>query len=139
MRETRITEMNMRIYTSCNYMFSAEIPLLCLRMLAQQFEYEEIIVLLVLPEHSGNAVAVYQNRTFSLLIRGHDNSILKKYHFCFGLMFLNLSFITPQKASPNIPLLILDVPSVLSTKMIGTSFILKPNLYVEYFISIWKP
>ena len=46
---------------------------------------------------------------------------------------------TPQKASPKMPLLILEVPIFLFTKIIGTSTILKPNLKAVYFISIWNP
>ena len=46
----------------------------------------------------------------------------------FGKIFRNLSFRTPQNASPKILPLILDVPAFLFTKMIGTSAILKPSL-----------
>lgn len=45
---------------------------------------------------------------------------------------------TPQNASLNIPPLILEVPSVRSVKMMGTSFNLNPNVHAVNFISIWK-
>ena len=54
--------------------------------------------------------------------------LLFSMFYCTGLNFLHLSFMTPQKASPKIPPLILDVPAFLFTKMIGTSLILNPSL-----------
>src|SRR5690606_22339552 len=57
------------------------------------------------------------------------------------LYFLNqlLTFIwmTPKKASRNIRVLILELPSVRSVKMIGISTPLIPYLLAVSFISIW--
>lgn len=46
---------------------------------------------------------------------------------------------TPQKASPKILPLILEVPAVRSRKMMESSLTLKPNFQAVYFISIWNP
>ena len=59
----------------------------------------------------------------------HYQCVLKKDHYCpFRWNFLNLSLMTPQKASPKIPLLIFEVPSLRFTNMIGTSVTLNPSL-----------
>ena len=62
-------------------------------------------------------------------------------HFVSGLgvIFLNLRAMTPRNASPNMELLILDLPSLRSVKMMGTSFMRKPSFHALYFISIWNP
>ncbi len=81
--------------------------------------------------HLCNITLRYEDGTFALFLAGDYRSLVQKNcpaHACFGLIFLIFSFITPQKASPNIPLLIFEVPSFLSTKMIGTSLILNPSL-----------
>ena len=51
----------------------------------------------------------------------------KKDHSFRGCSLRNRSLRTPQKASPKIPLLILDSPSFRLMKMMGTSAILKPS------------
>lgn len=53
--------------------------------------------------------------------------------------FLNFRRMTPQNASPKIPPLILDVPSLRFTNMIGTSASSNPSFQAVYFISIWNP
>src|SRR5689334_6159963 len=50
----------------------------------------------------------------------------------------HLSSITPKAASLIMPPLILDVPSMRSANVIGTSLILKPCFHAVNFISIWK-
>jgi hypothetical protein len=61
---------------------------------------------------------------------------------CCRLYLLNqlchLRAITPNTAYLKIPLDILEVPFVLSVKIIGTSTILKPYFQLSNFISIWK-
>ena len=62
-----------------------------------------------------------------------------RLHHAFLLLnFVMRSFITPKRASLNMPPDILLVPNSRFTNTTGTSFILKPRRRAVYFISIWK-
>ena len=65
----------------------------------------------------------------------YDDCLL---HDLLGLMWVSRRRITPNRASLNMPPLILLVPSSRLIKMTGTSFTLNPRHRAEYFISIWK-
>ena len=128
MRKTWIAEMHMGVDTSGNDVLSGKVAYLSLRILLQEHVKSEVVIFAVCPPYGRNSVAVDQYGSFADLSGSNKCSVFQESHFCAGLIFLHLSFMTPQNASPKIPLLILDVPSVLSTNMIGTSWILKPSL-----------
>ena len=128
MCKTWIAEMHMGVNTSGNDVLSGKVAYLSLRILLQEHVKSEVVIFAVCPPYGRNSVAVDQYGSFADLSGSNKCSVFQESHFCAGLIFLHLSFMTPQNASPKIPLLILDVPSVLSTNMIGTSLILKPSL-----------
>src|SRR5690242_7893615 len=68
----------------------------------------------------------YENRHYDYAVA---------FLYCLEKLF-HLSSTTPNAASFIIPPLILDVPSVRSVKVIGTSLILKPCFHAVNFISI---
>ena len=121
--QTRLPEMHMSINSACHQPFAFKIDDLQSLVLLDDPLYTESVVLTIRKDDLLDCVAYYEHASDSLLLGGDHRCIMKKYrfHYFLGLIFLILSFITPQNASPKIPLLIFDVPSVLSTKMIGTS------------------
>ncbi len=76
---------------------------------------------------SADAPVIYGKGAFFGRRPRYNLCLGEEDHSCRGCRSRNRSLMTPQKASPKIPLLILDSPSLRLIKMIGTSAILKPS------------
>ena len=85
--------------------------------------------LLIVKDVADNAVfnknPPFKGETFVYNHRIFKNQLC---HYFFPLILRNLRPITPQNASPNMLLLILETPAVRSTNITETSAILKPSL-----------
>ena len=130
MSQAWLAEMYMGVYAACHDMLAFEFDSFYAFISPCCAEYLVIETFVIHIDDFGDLSFRYDDASDRFLFRSYDCCLVQKIcaHYFLGLIFLIFSPMTPQNASPKIPLLIFEVPSVLSTNMIGTSLILNPSL-----------